>query len=277
MRKWLERAIPEGRWHDWLVDVADAAFMLGGLLLTFIIVRWLALRALAAITRPIVARAEHEGGTGGARVKTLEGLARSVVNYLLVFLAVVTMLSQIGINISAILAGAGVVGLALSFGAQRLVRDVISGAFLLAEDQFRVGEAVTLMCASDLPPLDGTVMEMGLRVTRLQDLSGKLITLANGEILAVVNHNRGTPTASVDIGLAADTPLDQVREVIASVALPETLFTGCAAVEGVADLDADRMVVRITAPAVPGRVPEAEMGLREAAALALHRADLTIR
>ncbi|HEU4754712.1 MAG TPA: mechanosensitive ion channel family protein, partial [Armatimonadota bacterium] len=92
--------------------------------LLFLLFRWLAVRALNAVMRPLLARAGRESDTGAARLKTLHGLAGSAVTYVLLFVAVVTLLGQVGINVAAILAGAGVAGLALSFGAQRLVRDV---------------------------------------------------------------------------------------------------------------------------------------------------------
>ncbi|MBM3459533.1 MAG: mechanosensitive ion channel, partial [Armatimonadetes bacterium] len=157
----------------------------------FVLVRFLGLGLLEAAFRPFEARARREGESSVARLHTLAAISRSLFSYSLLFIAAVTVLSLLGVNVMAILAGAGVAGLALSFGAQRLVRDVLTGFFLLLEDQFRVGEMVTLVGGPGLPQFQGTVLDVGLRVTRLRDLSGKLVSLGNGEVVAVINHSRG--------------------------------------------------------------------------------------
>lgn len=277
MEQWLERIIPAGPWHAGLVAGAEAGLTVVIGLLIYLLLRWVALRALAAVMNPLLARASREGETNVARLRTLEGLARSSVTYLILFMALVTVLSQLGVNVAAILAGAGVVGLALSFGAQRLVRDILSGVFLLLEDQFRVGEMVTLVGTAGLPQFTGTILEMGLRITRLRDLSGKLLTMGNGDIAVVVNHHRGPLKATVEVGLSPEASLDRARSVIGETPLPDGLFTGAAEVEGVTSVGADKIVLRVAAPSEPGKAPEAELILRQVLADALRKAELEIR
>jgi small-conductance mechanosensitive channel len=277
MRDWLDRLIPSGPWHAWLVSAADFSWKVLLTLVLFLVFRWVALRALGALMLPLAARARRENGASLARLQTLDGLARSWITYVLLFLATVTLLNQVGINVATLIAGAGVAGLALSFGAQRLVRDVLTGFFLLLEDQFRVGEVVTLVGTAGLPQFNGTVLEMGLRITRIQDVAGKVVTLGNGDIAAVINHSRGPITATVEFGVTNEAPLSQVSAAVQGLTLPEELFAGPASVQGIAALEGERMVLRVTAPAQPGKAPDAELALRQAVGEAMRRDEIAIR
>ncbi len=277
LRLWLERMVPPGPWHDGMVDVAEVGLTFLLILVLFFVLRVLMLHGLNVVMRPLMAAARREGESSVARVRTLEGLARSVLGYALMFLAAITLLDQLGVNVATLIAGAGVAGLALSFGAQRLVRDVLTGFFLLLEDQFRVGEMVTLMGIPGAGQLIGTIEDIGLRITRLTDTSGKHVIVNNGDIGAVVNHSRGPILATVDLGVAPEHSLDKVREAVEKADLPATLFTGEPSVQGVAALEAAKMVVRISARSRPGRTTEAELVLRQAAAQALRAAEIEIK
>jgi small-conductance mechanosensitive channel len=242
----------------------------------YVALRWIALRTIVAVMRRLEARVSHEETTGAARLRTLEGLVCSLATYLILFLVAVTVLGQLGVNVSAILAGAGVVGLALSFGAQKLVKDILTGVFLLVEDQYRVGETVTLVGASGIPPFDGTVVEMGLRTSKLRDSAGKLLTISNGDISAVINHSRGPLRATIQIGLAPEVSLENARQVIEAIQLPEEVFSASPKVEGVTSLRKDRVSIRISAPTRIGAA-DAELALRQAVGEALRSASLEIR
>lgn len=277
LRLWLERMVPPGPWHARLVGVAEVGLNILLILALFFALRAATLHGLNVVMRPLMAAARREGESSVARVRTLEGLARSVLGYALLLLAAITLLDQLGVNVATLIAGAGVAGLALSFGAQRLVRDVLTGFFLLLEDQFRVGEMVTLMGIPGAGQLIGTIEDIGLRITRLTDTSGKHVIVNNGDIGAVVNHSRGPILATVDLGVAADHTLEQVKDAIGSAQLPAALFTGEATVQGVAALEGSKMVVRISARSRPGRTTEAELVLRQAAAQALRAAEIEIK
>jgi moderate conductance mechanosensitive channel len=277
MRDWLKNTIPGGVWHNWLVDGAEASVKIVLVILLFFVARWLAFRALKIVMLPLLGRAEREGPSSVARMHTLSGLARSWIGFIVFFLAAMTVLSQLGFNVAALVASAGVAGLAVSFGAQRLVRDVLTGFVLLLEDQFRVGEVVTLIGSPGLPQLNGTIREMGLRVTHLLDTSGKLVIIGNGDIAAVVNHSRGPVTATIELGVPTDVDLESVRKALPSVPLPDGLFTGPPEIEGVTAIEGAKMVLRIAGPASPGRAPEAELALRQAVGQALRQAGIEIK
>lgn len=276
MRGWLQHLFPPGSPQAVLADVVEVPLKIVLIVGVYFVARWLAGRALDAVLVSLAARARAEGEASVTRIRTLELLARSAIRYALLFVVAVTLLSELGINVATILTGAGVAGLAISFGAQRLVRDVLTGFFLLIEDQFRVGEVVTLVGSPGLPQINGNIQEMGLRLTRLLDESGKLVTIGNGDIAVVINHSRGPVKASVELGVTADAPPDRIREVVAGLALPPELFAGPASVEGVTALDAAKMTLRLAAPAAPGKSREAELHLRQAAGEALRRAGVEV-
>ncbi len=151
------------------------------------------------------------GPIDSRRAQTLRTLLRSGLHYTVYFIAMVTILNLFGVRVEAILAGAGVVGLAVGFGAQNLVRDVITGFFILLEDQFAVGDYITAAGVS------GTVEEMGLRVTRLRDFGGELHIIPNGQITQVTNHSRGNMRALVEVGVAYEENLDRALAVLQEV------------------------------------------------------------
>ena len=127
------------------------------------------------------------------RTRTLSGLVVSTISVVVWTLATVTVLSQVGVKIAPLLAGAGVVGLAVGFGAQQLVRDVISGFFVLVEDQYSVGDSVTAGGVS------GVVESVSLRLTRIRGDDGVLHHVRNGDLEVVSNFSRGYAVATIKI------------------------------------------------------------------------------
>ena len=120
------------------------------------------------------------------------------------------MLSELGVNIAPIIASAGIIGLALGFGAQSLVKDFLSGVFMIFEDQYGVGDVV------DVGEASGTVEAVSLRVTRLRDLNGTVWYVPNGEILRVGQHEPElVARASLDVGVAYGEDLARVQRVLA--------------------------------------------------------------
>ncbi len=175
-------------------------------------------RVAAMVLRRMEERHARAGGPG--RHTTVFPLLRDIVRYLIDFLAIVIALDKVGINTASILAGAGVLGLAISFGAQSVVQDFVTGAFLLYEDQFQVGEQIGLPALT----LTGTVVQLGLRTTQLRAAGGELITVPNRFITEVTNFTRSVS-----------------REDVVSVVLP-------------ARLDADPTAVRRTLERVAAAV-----------------------
>lgn len=115
-----------------------------------------------------------------AKTKTLRGFLKNIVDFVLLFVAVLMILSQFNINITPILTGAGVLGLAISFGSQTLIKDLISGFFILIEDQFNVGDYVKI------GNFEGEVYKLTIRLTVLKDKEGNLIYIPNSQIVNVV-------------------------------------------------------------------------------------------
>ncbi len=277
MTEWLDRLIPAGSSHAILVQAASLGLKLVLTIVGFVILRWLAVRAISLLMLPLRRRAEREEGSHAGRLRTLESLAVSTVTYTLLFLVVVTILGELGVNVAALVASAGVAGLALTFGAQRMVRDVLAGFFMLLEDQFRVGEYVTLVGGPGLPQLTGTVQEIGLRITRMIDSAGKYVVIGNGDIAAVINHSRGPVAAAVEIGVPADTSLDQLQQLVSPLETDPERFSGPVSVRGVSALDGTKALVRFEAPARPGQTLEAELALRRQVGEALREAGIEIR
>jgi small conductance mechanosensitive channel len=273
MRDWLSSIRPE----PWMIETAATAGRVALVLLLSFIARGIMLRGLRVAMLPLLARARAEGESHEARLRTLEGLTRSAISYGLLFIAAVTVLGLLRVDITPVLTTVGLGGLAVSFGAQRLVRVVLTGFFFLMEDQFRVGETVSLLGIPGQARMDGTVADMGLRITQLRDAAGQMITVSNGDIGAVVNHSRGPVTAAVELGVPPDVPLERLREAVAEASLPEELFSGPIEVRGVSAVDGARALIRIAAPAQPGRAPEAELALRDRVAAALRAAGIEIR
>lgn len=149
------------------------------------------------------------------RTRTLSGTLVSVVGVLVWSTAFITVIGQLGLNLGPLLAGAGVVGLAVGFGAQQLVRDVISGFFVLVEDQYGVGDTVTA------GGVNGTVESMTLRLTRVRGDDGVLHHIRNGDLGIVSNSSRGYNVATVAVPVPADADvgavLDRVRHAMADI------------------------------------------------------------
>ncbi|MFC4786910.1 mechanosensitive ion channel family protein [Nocardioides sp. MAHUQ-72] len=146
------------------------------------------------------------------RAKTMGDLLKSIVTGVLVAIIGTMMLSELGVNIAPIIASAGIIGLALGFGAQSLVKDFLSGIFMIFEDQYGVGDVV------DVGEASGTIEAVSLRVTRLRDLNGTVWYVPNGEILRVGNMSQNWSRAVVDVNVGYGEDLVRVQGVLKDVA-----------------------------------------------------------
>jgi small conductance mechanosensitive channel len=146
------------------------------------------------------------------RVEALSTVLRSIVGAVIWTFAGFMVLGQLGIDLGPLLAGAGVVGLAIGFGSQALVKDFIAGLFILIEDQFGVGDVVDVGAAS------GKVEAVSLRTTRIRSVDGVLWHVPNGEITSVGNQSQHWSRALLDVQVAYGTDLQHAREVIKRVA-----------------------------------------------------------
>ena len=145
------------------------------------------------------------------RAITLAGIFKGVSKIVIVLIAGLTILDVLGINTAPLIAGAGVAGLAISFGAQNLIRDFISGFFILLENQYRIGDVIRAAGVS------GQVEDMNLRITVLRDLEGVAHFIPNGEIKVVSNLAKEWSRAVVNVGVAYKEDLDRVVSVLNTV------------------------------------------------------------
>ena len=149
----------------------------------------------------------EQGGQGVSRARTLLPLLRVAIQVTIVVMAVMLILSALGVNIGPLLAGAGVVGLAIGFGAQTLVRDIVSGVFFLVDDAFRLGEYI------DVGVVKGTVEKISLRSLRLRHHRGALHTVPFGEIQHLTNYSRDWVVVKLEFRLPFDTDVNKVRKI----------------------------------------------------------------
>ncbi|MGH8792263.1 MAG: mechanosensitive ion channel family protein [Stackebrandtia sp.] len=180
------------------------------------------------------------------RAETMGSVLRNLVTWLVLAVMFLLILSEFNVNLAPLLASAGVVGVALGFGAQTLVRDVLSGIFMIMEDQYGVGDVV------DLGEASGTVEMVGLRVTTVRDISGTLWYVRNGEVLRVGNHSQGWAQVILDVPLdpAVDVDAAGAAIVAAAAELAEDpqwaeSITDAPEALGVVDMTMDGAVYRI--------------------------------
>jgi small conductance mechanosensitive channel len=198
------------------------------------------------------------------RAQTIGTLLRSIVSGVVVAIVVMMVLSEVGIDIAPLIASAGILGVALGFGAQSLVKDFLSGIFMIFEDQYGVGDSVNLGEAS------GTVEAVGLRVTRLRDVDGTVWYVRNGEILRVGNQSQNWARSVLDIAVGYKEDVARVRGILKEVAHelwedPEYhhLIIEEPEVWGVQSLGPDSVVVRVTLKTMPQQQWNVSREMRE--------------
>ena len=195
------------------------------------------------------ARTEHRRAERRAqRLATIGSVLKSLVSFVVLVWVVLQTLAILGVNVAPFIASAGIVGVALGFGAQALVRDFLSGLFMLFEDQYGVGDWV------DLGDAEGTVEHVGLRVTSLRDLHGTLWYCRNGEIQRVGNYSQDFGVAFLEIPVSYTADVDRACTVAIETAeqaaeeepIASNLISG-PELQGVNALDADFWSLRMTA------------------------------
>jgi moderate conductance mechanosensitive channel len=259
---WLAQA------SSWLVAKPLALLVLVLLALAF---RWflhrvidrLVKQAAEGLPSPVLRRrreraaeTEHPptvlAGRRVQRAETMGSLLKSVASIVVFAVFAITAIAELGYPVAPLLASAGVVGVALGFGAQSLVKDFLSGIFMIFEDQYGVGDVV------DLGEAGGTVEAVGLRVTRLRDVEGTVWYVRNGEILRVGNKSQNWARTVLDIPVALDQDLVQAQQVLEDVAHDlwededyKNLIVEEPSVWGVEDLTPNWITIRVTLKTAP--------------------------
>lgn len=172
---------------------------------------------IPTVLRPLRERAPQALGTllserRAQRAQTIGSVFKSIVSFIVFGLAFMMILGEVGVNLGPILASAGIVGVAIGFGAQNLVKDFLSGVFMMLEDQYGVGDVV------DVGEAIGTIEAVGLRITTLRDLGGTVWYVRNGEILRVGNSSQGFAVAVVDVPIGYGADVGQASEILHRVA-----------------------------------------------------------
>jgi small conductance mechanosensitive channel len=186
------------------------------------------------------------------RAQTMGSILKSIAGGVIIAIVIVMALDQVGVNIAPIIASAGILGIALGFGAQNLVKDFLSGIFMIMEDQYGVGDSV------DLGEAVGTVEAVGLRVTRVRDVDGTVWYVRNGEILRVGNQSQNWARTVLDITVAYESDLDQVQQLLQEEATAmfederyHDIIIEAPEVWGVERFDKDGAVVRVVLKTAP--------------------------
>jgi small conductance mechanosensitive channel len=187
------------------------------------------------------------------RAQTMGSLLRSIASVVIMGIAAVTVLGQLGLNLAPVLASAGILGVAVAFGAQNLVKDFLSGIFMLLEDQYGVGDVI------DAGVAKGTVESVTLRITKLRDVNGVAWYVRNGEIARIGNESQNWARVVLDVPVAPDQDVKRVEKILkeaadelaADPAWDEKILEE-PSVWGVQELTNSSVVVRITLKTAPG-------------------------
>lgn len=193
--------------YDWFIahGIRILAVILISIALYFLLRRFVPFLVKRVVEQRMKGQPDEETKK---RVNTLSSVFINTGIVVIVIIAIITILPEFGVNIAAMLTGLGIVGIAIGFGAQTLIRDLIAGMFILLEDHYRVGDVV------NVAGIGGLVEEIGLRRTILRDLDGVVHSIPNGEIKIASNVTKGYSRVNLNISVAYGEDLDHVIEVI---------------------------------------------------------------
>jgi small conductance mechanosensitive channel len=241
-----------------------------------LLVAHLGAKAIRRVLERVANQTAHRSGSAraGARVNTMTGLVANVWRFFIFVVAAAIVLGMLGINLTPLLASATIIGATLGFGAQQIVRDYFSGVLMTMEDQFNVGDSVSIA------GVNGVVEEVTMRLTRFRGVDGTLYTVPNGDIRLNGNLSRGWARAVVDLTLpgAAASDLDGIRQTVGDAARrvearPE--FSGRSTepptLVGIQSADGTTMTLRVMLHTVPSQRDALTAALREETVVALAR------
>ncbi|WP_295806141.1 mechanosensitive ion channel family protein [uncultured Corynebacterium sp.] len=207
-----------------------------------------------------------------SRIQTLAGVGRSAVTIFVWVWAVLAILDKLGVNVAPLVASAGVVGVALGFGAQALVKDFLSGIFMLMEDQYGIGDTIDLGNG-----VFGDVESISLRITTVRDIDGALWYVRNGEILQVANHSDRYSVARIQVPVALSNDPDKAFSVISAAAADAShaptirdIILAEPTVNGMSGLEVDHMSYRVSVKTLPGKQWDVQRALQSRILSAMH-------
>jgi len=207
------------------------------------------------------------------RIITMTQTIKRIIKYVLFFFALIISLDMFGVNTASLIATLGIGGFALTFGAQSLVKDMITGFFILVENQYSVGDYV------QIGSKEGIVEELGIRITKIRDFTGELHIIPNGSITEVTNKTRGGMRALVKVGVSYEDDLDHVLSVLNRIAdelkNDEKVIEG-PTVLGVTQLGSYSIEISIVAKTVPMEQWSIERNLRKRIKEEFEKEDIEI-
>ncbi|MCM3720128.1 mechanosensitive ion channel family protein [Fictibacillus phosphorivorans] len=230
---------------DWWAGIGAVGLKITAIIIIAVIFKYVIQAVIANIFK---VRLKSPLRLSERRENTLYKLLNNVATYVIYFIAIIAILSEF-MDVRGILAGAGVLGLAIGFGAQSLVKDIITGFFIIFENQFSVGDTVRIA------NFEGTVEEIGLRTTKIKNWTGELHILPNSSITEVTNFSVHNSIAVVDVTIAYEEDIDHAQKIIEDVVkrlkpeYPEMVKEP--EVLGVQMLGATEVVIRVTAEVLP--------------------------
>lgn len=257
-------------------------FALGSVLLARF-VHWVSQRYRARVFQNVVAGVE-ESGVIPEHVKRARAMAQAAelgVTSLIYTVATLLILSKFGLPLASLVPPATIVGVALGFGAQQIVADILAGFFILSERQFGVGDLVQLAQPGQTVGVRGTVEELTLRVTKLRSVQGEVVFLPNSALRQVTNLSREWSRVVVDVPIPVAQDLDKATEVVRDAANEfwndpkwHDMVLGEPVVAGVENIELDHLQLRVIARTLPGKQFDVGRALRLKLALALQRAGI---
>jgi small conductance mechanosensitive channel len=211
------------------------------------------------------------------RTKTIGSVLSNFITWGIALITLTMILNELGVQVGALIAGAGILGAAIGFGAQSLVRDLISGLFIVFEDQYGVGDVV------DLGEIKGVIEAVGLRVTQVRDVEGTLWYVRNGEISRVGNKSQGFTRVIVDLSFEPSVDFEKAKALLLAAAAKASkskeiagLLIGGAEVWGIQSLSGDELVIRLVQQVSPKGVDQVSREIRAELALELKRSKLSL-
>ncbi|MEE1825876.1 mechanosensitive ion channel family protein [Streptomyces sp. BE20] len=281
----------DSHWQEWLASGVRIVFIVVLALVLRAMVRKLISQLIARMVKP--GEGEDEPGRLGGllantgvvnperrqqRSEAIGSVLRSVASFSILGTAALMVLSALGVNLAPLLASAGVAGVAIGFGARNLVTDFLSGVFMIMEDQYGVGDEIDTGVAT------GTVLEVGLRVTKLRGAGGEIWYIRNGEVKRIANMSQGWSTASVDVQvgykedlLRVEALIQETAEALAKEAPFDELVWAPFSILGVESVAVDSVVLRVEARTAPGKSLSVARALRQRLKVAFDQAGIKVK
>jgi small conductance mechanosensitive channel len=262
----------------------EIALVTIGAVLIIRFVHWLAGLYQARVEQQVLAQI-HAGGVASERSKRSRAVAQAVewgITGLVYFVAGLLVLSKFGLPLTSLVAPATVAGVAIGFGAQQMVADLLAGFFLFAEHQFGVGDLIELSQPGLTTGIRGTVEELTLRVTKLRNTQGELVFLPNGALRQVTNLSKEWSRVVIDVPIPVTQDLEAATQVLRKVGSELSadpawrgVLLGEPVVVGVESIEVGHLQLRVVARTLPGKQFDVGRELRLRIAVALQEAGIS--